>query len=65
MKARVLHAGKGGAFIGGPVGALAPISHLDQFKDRETFTDEAKHLSDCMRLYEESMKLIQPGLEGI
>ncbi|CAK0731701.1 hypothetical protein CVIRNUC_000031 [Coccomyxa viridis] len=57
--------GKGGAFIGGPVGALAPISNLDQFEDRETFTDEAKHLSDCMRLYEESMKLIQPGLEGV
>ena len=65
MKARVPNAGKGGAFIGGPVGALAPISNLDQFKDRETFTDEAKHLSDCMRLYAESMKLIQPGLEGI
>ena len=47
------------------MGALAPISNLDQFKDRETFTDEAKHLSDCMRLYGESMKLIQPGLEGI
>ncbi|CAL5223524.1 g6055 [Coccomyxa viridis] len=57
--------GKGGAFIGGPVGALAPITNLDQFKDRETFTDEAKHLSDCMRLYEESLKLIQPGLEGM
>ena len=35
------------------MGALAPITNLDQFKDRETFTDEAKHLSDCMRLYEE------------
>ena len=58
-------AGKGGAFIGGPVGALAPITNLDQFKDRETFSDEAKHLSDCMRLYEESLKLIQPGLEGM
>lgn len=47
------------------MGALAPISNLDQLKDRETFTDEAKHLEDCMRLYEESMKLIQPGLEGM
>ena len=47
------------------MGALAPISNLNQFKDRETFTDEAKHLSDCMRLYEESIKLIEPGLEGI
>ena len=58
-------AGKGGTFIGGPVGALAPISNLDQFKDRETCTNEAKHLEDCMRLYEESMKLIQPGLKGM
>ena len=58
-------AGKGGAFIGGPVGVLAPITNLDQFKDRETFTGEGKDLSDCMRLYEESLKLIQPGLEGM
>jgi hypothetical protein len=57
--------GKGGAFIGGPVGALAPISNLDQFKDRETYTNDAKHLDNCMRLYEESMKFIQPGMEGI
>jgi NAD(P)-dependent dehydrogenase (short-subunit alcohol dehydrogenase family) len=57
--------GKGGAFIGGPVGALAPISNLEQFKDRIPWTSEAKHLEDCMRLYDEAMKLIQPGLEGM
>lgn len=58
-------AGKGGAFIGGPVGAMAVIANLDQFKDRETFTSDAKHLEECLRLYDESMKLIQPGLEGM
>ena len=47
------------------MGVLAPITNLDQFKDRETFTGEGKDLSDCMRLYEESLKLIQPGLEGM
>ncbi len=57
--------GKGGAFIGGPVGALAVIANLDQFKDRETFSSEAKHLEDCMRLYEESLKLIEPGLRDL
>ncbi|CAL8465705.1 g5241 [Coccomyxa elongata] len=57
--------GKGGAFIGGPVGALAVIANLDQFKDRETFTSDAKHLEDCLRLYDESLKLIQPGLKGM
>jgi hypothetical protein len=57
--------GKGGAFIGGPVGALAVIANLDQFKDRETFSSEAKHLEDCLRLYEESLKLIEPGLREL
>lgn len=57
--------GKGGAFIGGPVGALAVIANLDQFKDRETFSSEANHLEDCLRLYEESLKLIQPGLREL
>lgn len=33
-----MHAGKGGAFIGGPTGPLLPFSNLDQFKDRPTFT---------------------------
>lgn len=27
--------------------------------------DEGKHLEDCLRLYDESLKLIQPGLEGM
>jgi NAD(P)-dependent dehydrogenase (short-subunit alcohol dehydrogenase family) len=57
--------GNGGSFIGGPVGALAMISNLDQFKDRITFSGEGKALDDCMRLYEESLKLIQPGMQGL
>jgi NAD(P)-dependent dehydrogenase (short-subunit alcohol dehydrogenase family) len=54
--------GKGGAFIGGPVGPLTPFSNLDQFKDRETFTEEAKHLEDCLRLYDLTKKLLEPEL---
>jgi NAD(P)-dependent dehydrogenase (short-subunit alcohol dehydrogenase family) len=52
--------GKGGAFIGGPTGPFLPFSNLDQFKDRPTFTDEGKHLKDCLRLYEETLKIIKP-----
>jgi len=52
--------GKGGAFIGGPTGPLLPFSNLDQFKDRPTFTDEGNNLEDCMRLYEETLKIIKP-----
>ncbi|KAK9812796.1 hypothetical protein WJX72_003991 [[Myrmecia] bisecta] len=54
--------GKGGAFVGGPVGPLTPFSNLDQFKDRETFTDEAKHLEDCLRLYDLTLKLLEPEM---
>ncbi|EIE20504.1 NAD(P)-binding protein [Coccomyxa subellipsoidea C-169] len=50
--------GKGGAFIGGPTGPLLPFSNLDQFKDRPTFTEEGKHLEDCLRLYDETLKII-------
>ena len=32
--------------------------NLDQFQDRETFTDEAKDLDACMRLYQDSLKII-------
>ncbi|KAK9812671.1 hypothetical protein WJX72_001593 [[Myrmecia] bisecta] len=56
--------GKGGAFIGGPVGALAPFANLDQFKDRETFTEEAKHLEDCLRLYDETLKILEPYMKS-
>ena len=34
-------------------------------QDRMPWTSEAKHLEDCMRLYDETMKLIQPGMEGL
>ncbi|CAL8465703.1 g5239 [Coccomyxa elongata] len=50
--------GKGGAFIGGPTGPLLPFSNLDQFRDRPTFTDEGRHLEDCLRLYDETLKII-------
>jgi NAD(P)-dependent dehydrogenase (short-subunit alcohol dehydrogenase family) len=52
--------GKGGAFIGGPTGPGLPFSNLDQYKDRPTFTEEGKDLGDCLRLYNETLKIIKP-----
>lgn len=52
--------GKGGAFIGGPVGPLTAFSNLDQYKDRETSTEEGKSLEDCLRLYDETLKIVKP-----
>lgn len=57
--------GKGGAFIGGPTGPALPFSNLDQYKDRPTFTGEGKDLSECLRLYDETLKILQPHLESI
>ena len=34
-------------------------------QDRNTWSSEGKHLEDCMRLYDESMKLVSPGMKGL
>lgn len=52
--------GKGGAFIGGPVGPLTAFSNLDQYKDRVPFSGEAKDLEECQRLYDEYLKILKP-----
>ncbi|KAK9829350.1 hypothetical protein WJX72_005314 [[Myrmecia] bisecta] len=53
--------GRGGAFIGGPVGNVAwtGATNLDQFKEREASTTPAvQDPEECRRLYEATLKII-------